>query len=182
MDKMKELQHDSAYARLIRDITALHAQARLALVVAYWEIGKRIVEEEREAQGRAAYGTQLITRLSRDLQKKLGNGFSERNLHNMRRFCLLNPNPQTSADLTWSQHVELMPIKNPSARRKLEQRIVKQNPSIVIQTHKYDKYTRYLTDLFYLPGSTNPEVIIEKRIHLNQQLLDKGLAEVWKDR
>jgi hypothetical protein len=39
-----------------------------------------------------------------------------------------------------------------------------------------------LTDLFYLPGSTNPEVIIEKGIHLNQQLLDKGLAEVWKDR
>jgi hypothetical protein len=138
MDKMKELEHRSAYARLIRDITALHAQARLALVVAYREIGKRIVEEEREAQGRAAYGTQLITRLSRDLQKKLGNGFSVRNLQNMRRFYLVYPNTQTSAHLTWSQHVELMPIQNPGVRRKLEQRIVKQN----LTTHQIRQAVR----------------------------------------
>ena len=51
----------------------------------------------------------------------------------------------------------------------------------MIQTHKYDKYTRYLADVFYLPGSTNPKVIIKQGIHLNQQLLDKGLAAVWKD-
>ena len=60
-------------------------------------------------------------------------------------------------------------------------RTLKANRTIVIQTHKYDKYTRYLADLFYLPGRTNPEEIINEGIHLNQQLLDKGLAWIWKE-
>ncbi len=97
---MKEVEHGSGYERLIRDITALYDQARRALVASYWEIGKRIVKEEQQALGKAAYGTQLVIRLSQDLREKLGNGFSVRNLQNMRRFYLAHPNTQPAAYLT----------------------------------------------------------------------------------
>jgi len=124
MDRMKKLERPGGYERLIRDISALYDQARRALVASYWEIGKRIVKEERQALGKAAYGTQLVIRLSQDLREKLGNGFSVRNLHNMRRFYLAHPNSQPAANLTWSQHVEMMPIADVATKRRLERKII----------------------------------------------------------
>jgi len=59
-------------------------------------------------------------------------------------------------------------------------RVLGKNPDIVICTHHYDKYARYLVDIFYLPDSTNPKAIYAQGIYLNQQLLDKGLARKWK--
>jgi len=58
-------------------------------------------------------------------------------------------------------------------------RVLGKNPNIVICTHHYDKYARYLADVFYLPDSTNPKAIYAQGIYLNQQLLDKGLARKW---
>ena len=51
---------------------------------------------------------------------------------------------------------------------------------IVICTHHYDKYARYLADVFYLPDVNAPQAIYAQGIYLNQQLLDKGLAQPWK--
>jgi len=51
-----------------------------------------------------------------------------------------------------------------------------QAPVIGIKTYRADKYSRYLADIFYLPGETDPHKIIKEGIFLNQQLLDKGLA------
>ena len=59
-------------------------------------------------------------------------------------------------------------------------RVLRKNPDIVICTHHYDKYARYLADVFYLPDSTNPKATYAQGIYLNQQLLDKGLARKWK--
>jgi endonuclease YncB( thermonuclease family) len=59
-------------------------------------------------------------------------------------------------------------------------RVLGKNPDIVICTHHYDKYARYLADVFYLPDSTNPKAIYAQGIYLNQQLIDKGLARQWK--
>ena len=58
-------------------------------------------------------------------------------------------------------------------------RILKANPNIVICTHKHDKYTRYLADVFYLPGARSPKRILQEGIYLNQELLDKSLATVF---
>ncbi len=58
-------------------------------------------------------------------------------------------------------------------------RVLQANSHIVIRTHKYDKYARYLADVFYLPGVKQAKRINAKGIFLNQQLLDKGLARVW---
>ena len=59
-------------------------------------------------------------------------------------------------------------------------RVLRKSPDIVICTHHYDKYARYLADIFYLPGSTNAKTTYTQGIYLNQQLLDKGLAQPWK--
>ena len=99
------------YKKLVNDITSLYDVARHALVEAYWQIGKRIVEEEQNGQANAVYGDRLLAQLSEDLSATLGSGFSERNLRKMRQFYLANEIWPVPAKLTWSQHVELLPIK-----------------------------------------------------------------------
>jgi endonuclease YncB( thermonuclease family) len=49
-------------------------------------------------------------------------------------------------------------------------------PFVVIKSHGRDKYDRYLIDIFYLKGETDPQVVLEKGNFLNQELLDHGLA------
>lgn len=47
-------------------------------VLAYWEIGREIVEFEQKGKARAEYGEELIKRLSKDMAEKFGKGFSEK--------------------------------------------------------------------------------------------------------
>jgi len=49
-------------------------------------------------------------------------------------------------------------------------------PFIVIKTHSRDKYDRYLSDIFYLKGETDPKTVLENGNFLNQELLNAGLA------
>jgi hypothetical protein len=60
----------------------------------YWLVGQRIVKHEQSGADRAPYGRTLSKRLAKDLSGKLGRGFSERNLEQMRAFYLTWPNPQ----------------------------------------------------------------------------------------
>lgn len=97
------------YGRLLSGISGLLDQARRTfartinsiLTTTYWEIGRRIVQFEQKGQERAPYGERLLARLSVDLKKKHGRGFSERNLEQMRFFYLSWEISQTpSAKLT----------------------------------------------------------------------------------
>ncbi|OGG49508.1 MAG: hypothetical protein A3F84_08580 [Candidatus Handelsmanbacteria bacterium RIFCSPLOWO2_12_FULL_64_10] len=54
-------------------------------------------------------------------------------------------------------------------------------PFVVLTTTKPDKYDRYLSDVFYLPGGIDPQDVLQKGIFLNQQLLDQGLAVRFTD-
>jgi endonuclease YncB( thermonuclease family) len=311
----------ASYTTLLKDITELCKRAHQAMVECYWQIGRRIVEQEQRGETNTVYARQLMEQLSEDLQRKLGSGFSERNLYRMRQFYLTHKKLSAPAILSWTQHVELLTVTNKADKRRLEQRIVRdklsprqirqevrqlkksqqvlqqdktpailptpgreqplqcygliapdrvarsrgtvvvdcgfniwremprqdakshgdpsytyparvesvvdgdtlwvivdcggairtrqklrlhlidtpergtptgdkatrfvkrvlrKSPVIVICTHHYDKYARYLADIFYLPDSTNPKAIYARGIYLNQQLLDKGLARQWK--
>jgi len=64
----------------------------------YFEIGKRIVEEEQKGKSRADYGKELLKNLSIELTKEFGKGFSITNLKNMRQFYLSFQNRQTVSD------------------------------------------------------------------------------------
>jgi endonuclease YncB( thermonuclease family) len=61
--------------------------------------------------------------------------------------------------------------------RRYVRRVLKASPRIVVCTHSYDKYARYLADIFYLPGVSSYERICSDGLYLNQELLDKGLAQ-----
>ena len=74
--------------------SARHASARAVNVFmtsTYWLIGRRIIEWEQAGKERAAYGEALITRLSADLTKRFGRGFSRQNLQKMRLIYRIYP-------------------------------------------------------------------------------------------
>src|SRR5262245_27251432 len=85
---------DDAYSAILAGVTELleaarHAAARAVnslMTATYWEIGRRIVEEEQRGRARAAYGERLIERLAQDLTARFGRGFSTVNLKQMRKF------------------------------------------------------------------------------------------------
>ena len=95
------------YTELLGGVVSLIEEARLAAVRSvnvvlstYWLVGHRIVEREQSGSERAGYGEALLKRLAEDLTARLGRGFSERNLRQMRLFYLGWPIPQTvSAEL-----------------------------------------------------------------------------------
>jgi len=91
------------YDRVLGDILGLLEQARRTaaravnalMTTTYWAIGRRIVDEEQGGHGRAGYGEALLKRLSADLTRRFGRGFSERDLEQMRLFYSTWPISQT---------------------------------------------------------------------------------------
>ncbi len=59
-----------------------------AMVSAYWEVGREIVEEEQRGAERAEYGSFLIQQLATELGARHERGFSVANLKLMRQFYL----------------------------------------------------------------------------------------------
>jgi len=61
-------------------------------VLAYWHIGREIVQELQKGKNRAEYGKQIIKELSVKLNKKYGKGFSSTNLWYFRQFYVVYSN------------------------------------------------------------------------------------------
>ena len=61
-------------------------QLDTTITVAYYEIGRMIVEHEQKGEKRAQYGARLIQELAEYLTNKYGKGFSVANLKMMRKF------------------------------------------------------------------------------------------------
>ena len=98
------------------------------MVVAYWNIGRHIVEFEQQGRTRAKYGSRLLTNLSHLLSLKLGRGYSRPNLNNMRKFYLTYPICQNVSDkLNWSQICELITVSDPLERSFYEKECVAEN-------------------------------------------------------
>ena len=126
--------------------TRVAGYTNFAMVVTYFEIGKKIVEEWQEGEKRADYGSQLLKQVSADLTKQIGKGFSVQNLERMRTFYLvyskssmelrksevfqkssnelrISNNEQTSIKilpLSWSHYLFLMRIENELERNFYE--------------------------------------------------------------
>lgn len=87
------------------------------MVMAYWQIGKIIVEEEQKGEERAEYGFSLIKEISHKLTKEYGNGFTERNIWYMREFYLKFKKVNAlRAELTWTHYRLLLQVQNENAR------------------------------------------------------------------
>ena len=86
----------------------------------YRSIGQYIVEYEQKGLDRAEYSSGLLQKLSDDLIKKFGKGFSHDNLNNMRKFYLGFPKYETLSrkfKLSRSHYVYLMGIKDDNERK-----------------------------------------------------------------
>lgn len=93
------------------------------MVLAYWLIGREIVQEVQKGSPRADYGENLIENLSRPGQ--FGRGFSVANIRNFRQFYFCFPDrvgirypagrelePGFSPDLSWSHYRALMRVED----------------------------------------------------------------------
>jgi len=70
---------DEARTRVVRSVNS-------AMVLAYWQIGREIVEYFQGGAVRAEYGNQLLEVLSARLQSRVGRGYSVTNLRYFRLF------------------------------------------------------------------------------------------------
>ncbi|MFA6221995.1 MAG: PDDEXK nuclease domain-containing protein [Desulfomonilaceae bacterium] len=105
-----------------------------AMVEAYWEIGRIIVDEEQKGKERAGYGDYLIRNLSIRLTRDFGRGFTETNLRNFRQFFLAFPFQDTGeiryalrSELSWTHYRALMRLEKPDARRYYMKEAAEQN-------------------------------------------------------
>lgn len=83
----------------------------------YWQIGRRIVEEEQGGSARAEYGKGLIKNLAKELEPEFGSGFGKRQLDYSKKFYLEFPIVHTLyAQLNWSQYKWLLDIADKDKR------------------------------------------------------------------
>ena len=115
------------------------------MILLYWEIGKTIIEKQKEK----GWGAKIINNLSRDLSRNFPEikGFSTRNLNYMRKFAELYPDHefmhQVGAQIPWRHHILLMDkIKKEKERKWYIQKTIEHGWSRNILTMQIE------TDLY----------------------------------
>jgi len=98
------------------------------MVIAYWYIGKEIINEEQKGKARAQYGESILERLSERLTAEFGKGFDDSNLWNMRKFYQMYPIlDAVSRELSWTHYRILMRVEKSAARSFYEIECIKNN-------------------------------------------------------
>ena len=99
-----------------------------AIVIAYWHIGREIIEEEQKGKSRADYGERVLKSLSNKLTAEFGEGFNTVSLWNMRHFYqTFQILSALRRELSWTHYRILMRIDNPQARSFYEIESIKNN-------------------------------------------------------
>jgi predicted nuclease of restriction endonuclease-like (RecB) superfamily len=144
-------------------------EVNTALLKAYWEIGRLIVEHEQEGEIKARYGQSLLTELSKRLTRTLGRGYSRSNLHNMRSFYLTYQICQIasgesqiiqtpSGKLTWSHYIELLSVQDKDARSFYEQECINSKWSVKELNRQIG--TSLFERLLLSDGKANKETVL----------------------
>ena len=95
---------------------AVYTAANTAMVEAYWNVGREIVEKQGGAS-RAKYGEGLISSIALRLTMEFGDGFTVANLRNMRQFYLTFPKRYAlRSELSWTHYRILMRVESDEAR------------------------------------------------------------------
>ena len=135
---------------------SVKASVNLTMVYTYYEIGRRIVDEEQNGADRAEYGKRLLQELSEYLTDEFGKGFSADNLKLMRRFYIVYSHdqigetvfpqfsdlPATSTGrkfyLSWSHYLKLMRIENVEERHFYEIEAARNDWSLAEMKRQFD--------------------------------------------
>jgi predicted nuclease of restriction endonuclease-like (RecB) superfamily len=156
--------------RFLADVSAIldegrskaYASVNFAMTAAYWEVGKRIVEQEQQGKTRANYGDYLLVNLSRHLSKNLGKGFSYANLRNFRQFYLTFPDSSICytlcSKLSWSHIRLIMRLDSEKARHYYLAEAHEQNWSVrtLERNLKSKYYERLLSTRKKAPAKAKP--------------------------
>ncbi|MBQ3288650.1 MAG: hypothetical protein IJH50_04500 [Kiritimatiellae bacterium] len=115
---------ESVESELFKNVRAILAKARAtvytaantAMVEAYWNVGREIVEKQGGAS-RAKYGDGLMKSLAVRLTAEFGEGFTVPNLRNMRQFYLtFSKRYALRSELNWTHYRILMRVESDDAR------------------------------------------------------------------
>ncbi len=88
-----------------------------AMVQAYWQVGRLIVEDEQNGKTRAEYGKKVLEELAERLTAEFGKGFDASNLRYMRLFYQAFPNcDAVRHELSWTHYRLLLRVENRDAR------------------------------------------------------------------
>ena len=108
---------------LVQDLCRMIDQTRksvattvnASLTMLYWHVGNRIQKEILQ-DVRAQYGQSIVSTLSRQLNSKYGNGFSNKNLWRMIRLSEVVPDGEVFLalvrHLSWSHFILISPLKD----------------------------------------------------------------------
>jgi len=114
----KKIEIQQAETALLNEISNLIEQSRSlvvshvnsAMTLLFWQVGRRI-NEFVLVNKRAEYGKQIVVTLSRQLVKRYGKNFEERNLRRMLQFAEQFSDfsivSTLSPQLSWSHFVTL---------------------------------------------------------------------------
>jgi len=137
---------EQARKNIIRNVNIL-------MVYTYFDIGRKIVEDEQAGDKRAGYAKQTLQHLSKALTNDFGRGYSVDNLELMRSFYLeygktgpavsvaagktqppisetLSRISQSYFRLSWSHYVQLLKIKDTDERQFYEIESIQNNWSV----------------------------------------------------
>ena len=103
-----------------RGLRAAYDRVNKISIMTYWNIGKRIVEEEQYGNSRAEYGAYLMKGLAQIFQPRYGGAYSLRNLQYMRQFYLYFKDLEIVNtrvhNLSWSHYRMLLRVPDENAR------------------------------------------------------------------
>lgn len=122
MEKDIEMKNEDIYSNVKNILTNARKKAysavNFAMVEAYWNVGKMIVENEQNGNKQSGYGEYLIKFLSKRLTKDFGSGFNATNLKYMRQFYISFPIGHALRDqLSWTHYRLLLKIKDESKKK-----------------------------------------------------------------
>lgn len=126
MEENKTIQ--TTMTALINDVRSIvesglrkaYKNANAIIVITYWQVGRRIVEEEQQGERRAEYGSQIINVLSANLRRTYAKGYTSRDLRSYRQFYLYFSDLEIwysrVPNLTWTHFRTLLSVTSDDAR------------------------------------------------------------------
>jgi len=159
----------------------------LTLVHRNWLLGKRIADEELNGESRAEYGTEVIKKLSKDLNAQYGRGYTKTNLYNFYSFYKMYPeifhseSGKSNVKLSWTHYRVLLQVKDEIAREWYENealmetwsvktlqrnissqyyyRILKTQDKAVVETEMKELTSEYQTKLEFIKNPVIAEFL-----------------------
>lgn len=188
-----------------------YVMANDIMTYAYWNVGKRIVEQELKGSAKAKYGSYIIKRLAQELSDQYGTGFSIANIKNCRQLYVTFPQDSFGYSMIgkvhWSHLRTIMRLENAEERdfylqetatecwsvRELERNIKSGYYKRILSTQfpeKTGQASQFVKDPYVLEfmGIKENDRVVEKNVenaiisHLQKFLLEMGKGFCFVDR